>query len=783
MPATQKSPVTRFILTLVLFVIATGFVVSTILLGNRPSSSGTTPPASEQTQEVAASGEETTALPETTPEPTPRETVEAPPEAPQADPGEPSLPERTERLVDTQTPPSRATPGTIAARVQTWAEPSSLGDIVIDGDYRIRVRFTAWGAGIDGVDMANYFIDANAALAVRGGAVDAPHYTFARSSQEFGGVITPALAARGLFLEDGGETKFIDLFSAQNPEPNATPARVPVWRELGPGHFESIVEADGEPMLRLTRRFTLTPGSYEIAVEQLIENLTDRPLTMRLVQYGPSDLDEEFTGYRIDSRRIRFGYITRNDPSRQFIEADGKLFDRSKILKDASELDGAVKQIWPWEETFKTASELSWIGQTNRYFGFVVHPRIDRDAARLNLQNPEQNPVDKALPLVGRAYARVLGTFVSTGYADLEQVSLALELESAPVTVRAGGTLDLSFGVFAGPLSRRVLDSREEPIYRALNLDGLIIYQIGMCGMCTFQWLGQLLFRFLLLLHDYVVFDWALAILVLVLCVRAVIHPITKKSQISMMRFGKQMQRIQPKIKKLQEKYKNDPKTLQQEQIRLMREERVNYAGALGCLPLLLQTPIWIALYAMLYFAFELRHQPAFFGLFQMISGNNWLFLSDLSSPDRFIHWGGNFGIPLVENIMGPITGLNVVPLLMGVVFYFHMKYMTPPSTGNLSPEQEQTQKIMRVMMVVMMPVFMYNAPAGLTLYIATSSLFGILESRYIRAHVDKMDLEAPPPMKKPGLKSVRNEAGKQSRNPFAKKRDAETRERFKKRK
>lgn len=782
MPATQKSPVARFILTLVLFVIAIGFVVSTILLGNRPSPSATTPPTAEQTQEVSESGEERPAPEETAQAPDTPDTTE-PLEADPGDRGEPALPERTEGLVDQEPTPGRSTPGTIAARVQTWAEPSSLGDIVVDGDYRIRVRFTAWGAGIDGVDMANYFIDANAALAVRGGAADAPHYTFARSSQEFGGVITPALAARGLFLEDGGETKFIDLFSAPNPEANATPARVPVWHELGPGHFECIVEADGEPMLRLSRRFTLTPGSYEIAVEQLIENLTDRPLTMRLVQYGPSDLDEEFTGYRIDSRRIRFGYITRNDPSRQFIEADGKLFDRSKILKDASELPGAVKQIWPWQETFKTASELSWIGQTNRYFGFVVHPRIDREAARLNLQSPEQHPVDKALPLVGRAYARVLGTFVSTRYAGLEQVSLALELESDPVTIPSGASADLSFGVFAGPLSRRVLDSRDEPIYRALNLDGLIIYQIGMCGMCTFQWLGQLLFRFLLLLHDYVVFDWALAILVLVLCVRAVIHPITKKSQISMMRFGKQMQRIQPKIKKLQEKYKNDPKTLQQEQMRLMREERVNYAGALGCLPLLLQTPIWIALYAMLYFAFELRHQPAFFGLFQTISGNNWLFLSDLSSPDRFIHWGGNFGIPLVESIMGPITGLNVVPLLMGVVFYFHMKYMTPPSTGNLTPEQEQTQKIMRVMMVVMMPVFMYNAPAGLTLYIATSSLFGILESRYIRSHVDKLDLESPPPVKKPGLKSVRNEASKQTRNPFAKKRDAEMRDRFKKRK
>jgi len=84
------------------------------------------------------------------------------------------------------------------------------------------------------------------------------------------------------------------------------------------------------------------------------------------------------------------------------------------------------------------------------------------------------------------------------------------------------------------------------------------------------------------------------------------------------------------------------------------------------------------------------------------------------------------------------------LPLLMGAVFYVQQKYMTPPTTATMTPEQKQQQKIMRVMMVVMFPLFLYKAPSGLTLYILTSSCIGILESRYIRRHIDEIDLNPP---------------------------------------
>jgi YidC/Oxa1 family membrane protein insertase len=162
----------------------------------------------------------------------------------------------------------------------------------------------------------------------------------------------------------------------------------------------------------------------------------------------------------------------------------------------------------------------------------------------------------------------------------------------------------------------------------------------------------------------------------------------------------------------------------------------------------------------MLYFAFDLRQQPAFYGVFQQFW--NWPFLADLSASDHFL---GEFSQPLTFSLLCipvNITGLNILPLLMGVIFFIQQKYMTPPPSPTMSKEMLQQQKIMKVMMVVMFPIMLYSAPSGLTLYILTSSIIGILESRWIRAHIKEMDLEAP------NRKVVVNEKQKKPRGVMA---------------
>jgi len=180
---------------------------------------------------------------------------------------------------------------------------------------------------------------------------------------------------------------------------------------------------------------------------------------------------------------------------------------------------------------------------------------------------------------------------------------------------------------------------------------------------------------------------------------------------------------------------------LQQETAKLWRDEGISPAGFLGCLPSFLQTPVWIALSAMIFFAVELRHEGGFYDIFQKIQPKSspfWYFLGDLAEPDRFVYFGR-----AIFNawIIGPVDSINVLPVVLGIVFYIQQKYLTPPPTTALTPDQEMQQKIMRYMTVFMFPIMMYTAPAGLTLYFAVNSTLGILESRYIRNHMDKYNM------------------------------------------
>jgi YidC/Oxa1 family membrane protein insertase len=224
--------------------------------------------------------------------------------------------------------------------------------------------------------------------------------------------------------------------------------------------------------------------------------------------------------------------------------------------------------------------------------------------------------------------------------------------------------------------------------------------------------------------------------------VRLILHPVQKKSMISMQRFSRAMTAMKPELDALQKKFKDDPRRMQQEQMRLFREKGVSPAGCVGgMLPTFAQMPIWMALYAVLYFAFPLRHQAPFFGVFQ--SFGDWAFLADLSAQDNFIQFAEPINLFLFN-----LSSINLLPILMGIVFWFQQQYMTPP-TPNMSEEQLAQQKMMKWMMVLMFPVMMYVVPSGLTLYILTSTCIGIVEGRIIKKQVDAMDLTVKPTERK----------------------------------
>jgi YidC/Oxa1 family membrane protein insertase len=605
-------------------------------------------------------------------------------------------------------------------------EPIGRLDPAPGNPFEMEVRFHPAGAGIESIRLAHSFESVR-----RGAAHDVVQQVVVRPGTNE--ALVP-MAAQALSLND-------------SLIPMVYPHKA-VWRQTAPGQFEAVVvDASGQRVATIRRHYRLEPGRFDLTLDQRIENLSPEPIRVAWHQYGPVSLPRGRIAYGGDVRRLRFGYLLgpRTDPSQQFVDATRFLTPHHDVL--GSPLDGARTQwpervLWPNDASRSDSLSLVWTATTNRYFAAAIFPA----AVPVLGAGPGGPMYDKRFQLVGTLRRYVINAGLTPrGEPD---DAFVLALSSPPMTLQPGQAADVSHGIYAGPLSKAIITrapasagTGAASMPRILGLDGLVIYTFGgPCGFCTFQWLTGLLRAFLGTLHDYVLFDWSLAIIVLVFCVRLLLHPITKRSQVSMLRFGKQMQAIAPKQRALQEKYRNDPAKLREETARLMREENINYGQALGCLPMFFQTPIWIALFAMLYFTYELRHQPAFFGLFQALTGGHWGFLADLAEPDHFVPFGASFHVPLISGLMGPIESINLLPILLGILFYVQQKYLTPAPSAPLTPEQESQQKIMRFMTVVMFPLFMYNMPSGLTLYTMTNSILGILESRYIRAHAERLD-------------------------------------------
>lgn len=696
----------------------------------QPGSSASTdpepsPPPADPTTEPATDTADSSTPPDTV-DPTTDLASNDPDEAQPADdtpPGASDLPTVQSTTIDPLA-------GLHAAELGDPAVPlvlAPLGSLDETSDDFLRIEFSRYGAGITQLRLSRYLVAAHA----KAESGTRPDEDFVSVQHEYdyqndgvtpmsvwavqiNGTIVPL---QGIAGSDGLEKR--------------------MWLQEAPGRFRAqIVNAAGDPVLDIVRTFTVKPSSYNIRIDHLLTNHTSETLTVRLVQIGPVEL-EQIASYGGDKRRVRYGFLSdpSQDPSQQLVLGDKLLKARRQLVGKRDKATGRYASpapYWPTDKKRDIGKSLAWIAQTNRYFGAAVFAPIDE-------ADPAPDKALRAAPLVER-------TLLDRGSSE---PVLALRLTSEPMTLTPAGTSDaqqsLDMGLFAGPLSKRVIAA--DAMRKSLAMDTLVAYNFGgFCAICTFSWLTGPLIALLRFVHENLVFDWALSIIVLVLIVRTILHPVTKWSQIKMQRFTKQMQAIGPKQKQIQERYKDDRKKLQQEMGKLWREEGISPTGMLGCLPMFLQTPVWIALYATLYYAIELRDQSAFFGLFQ--SFNGWVFLADLSEPDRFINFPNWSGISIP--IMGVVNSVNIMPLFLGIVFFMHQKYMTPPSTGTMSPEQESTQKIMKVMMVVMFPLLMYNAPSGLAMYFIANSTLGIIETKWIRAHMAKNDLLNPEKAKKP---------------------------------
>ncbi|QQS10295.1 MAG: YidC/Oxa1 family insertase periplasmic-domain containing protein [Phycisphaerales bacterium] len=694
----------------------------------------------------------------TAPVPTPTDAVSTTPEPSKATstaaaastPTETAIPQpsKTPTTPLTDTPPTIPTASAAPAVTPTTSNPvyraleypgqgvpADLGDLTPDvaQGYKALVEFSAIGAGVKRIRLADYFetIERQVHLSVQNEVV-VP--TTGGGDPSY---LTP-LAALAVSID--GHTVAL----------SGSPDH-PLWSfdASKPGEFvATIVDASDAPVLKVTRQYGLAMGSYHLTLRQRVENLSGRALSVRFYQIGPTDLERDRVSYMSDQRYMNFGYLLKpvQDPAGAYVRADDFRTPHTKLLGDKIGPSGAYAlelTQWPNKEAMDNGYRLSWVSMTNHYFGAAVVPTFD-----------PTNPPVKALPWVESVNRAYLPLADNTGYSTKsgDPIAVGARLDSIAMSIAPGASADLSLGFYAGPLDRKIIKS--DPLLDSVSLKDMVVYNIGgMCAFCTFPWITSGLLALLQSIHDFVTRDWALAVIGLVLVVRTLLHPVTRWSQVRMTRFGKQMQKMGPKQKELQEKYKGDRAKLQQETARLWKEEGISPTGMLGCLPMFLQTPVWIALYATLYFAVQLRHEAGFYGLFQKIipSGTAFSrFLADLSLPDQLVSFGRAIHVPLLSSLMGEFHGINILPLLLGVVFFIQQKYLSPPTVAS-SPEQEMQMKMVKFMSVVMFPLFMYNAPAGLTLYFATNSTLAIIENKWIRSHIDRYEKMYPEAGKKKG--------------------------------
>ncbi|MCK5114435.1 MAG: membrane protein insertase YidC [Phycisphaerae bacterium] len=444
----------------------------------------------------------------------------------------------------------------------------------------------------------------------------------------------------------------------------------------------------------LQKTFTLAKGSYSVDVSLKLINHLDKEIKLEIEQAGPTGVARE--GYREDERTLAMAVVK-----------DGEvepILRAVKVLKEAK-----IGENSPLGKSDATDQSVMWYGFVNKFFGSIsyVKPLLSDQlsAASYNIEY----------------FGKAIDADVAASAEDLKRTwdtSIKItEIILAPVNEK-NSQMTINMDIFIGPKDRRLF--LDNPLYSKLEYVDTVAS--GSCGFLAWDWLRNGLMWLLTFFATKLFFgNYGLAIILLVLVVRVILHPLTKKGQISMANMQKNMAKLQPKISKLKEKYANDKQALSAETMKLYKEHGNPMTGMLGCLPMMLQMPIWVALFSGLNTSVNLRNA----GLLPF-------WLTDLAAPDQLITWADS--IPLIGN------SFNLLPILLCVAMYLQTKMNPSMNSATATPEQAQQQKMMKYMMPIMMLFFFYKAPSGLTLYIMASTGIGVVEQMVIRKHIRERD-------------------------------------------
>ncbi len=335
-----------------------------------------------------------------------------------------------------------------------------------------------------------------------------------------------------------------------------------------------------------------------------------------------------------------------NDTRMYGFEGPSALIDKS--LEEVKIKNIADQNTYP--------GNVKWVSLQDRYFMMSVIPEQAGDASML-------------LYLKGQ---------------DLIEAQYVLP----DVAIGPGTQHTYQYLLFFGPKSMQILGEAGHSLKKALNFGMFDI----LAKPCV--WLMNKLYS--------VIPNYGIAIIILTILIKGVLWPLGSKSYKSM----SEMKKIQPLMKEIREKHKNDKKKMNEEVMGLYRTYKINPLG--GCLPMVVQLPVFFALYRMLYQAIELRHAPFF------------LWIDDLSAPDRLFRFD-IANIPFME----PPYGIPVLTIIMGATMLLQQK-MSPPMG-------DPTQAKMMMFMPLIFTVIFINFSAGLVLYWLVNNVLSISQQYYIQ--------------------------------------------------
>jgi len=325
------------------------------------------------------------------------------------------------------------------------------------------------------------------------------------------------------------------------------------------------------------------------------------------------------------------------------------------LIETSSKINGAqvkFKRAKPGEMIINQGS-VNWTALKSKYFSLIFKPLMQTTKEFYNQSGP--------------------GAIV-TG------------VESEVLTIAPSAFIENKFILFAGP--------SHIPTLKAAGYDFEETINYGFFGG-----ISKALLSILGMLHN-VVRSWGVAIILLSIFLNVVTLPLTMKSFKSMQK----MQELHPQMEKLKIENKNNPQKLNKEVMELYKKYKINPLS--GCLPMLLQMPIFVALYQALTKSLELRSA-------------NFLWIKDLSSPDAV-------ALPFTLPLIG--SSLNILPLVMVGAMVMQQKISTKSMGGAVTEEQKQQQKMMLIIMPIMFGFIFYNMPSGLVLYWVVNTALTIVE-------------------------------------------------------